>query len=149
MAKRPALATLECVEVASFVGSTSLSADCRYNLLMNHFKPGANFSFPKSNSTGRSFQYRWLTVSLACIQPAEEWQLLSSLSYLRLFWVPWLRSRCPCQLSFAFTKALELLRKHADKQYHKDAVLRSDQFLKVMTHQQHDVLSVVKVWVRY
>lgn len=51
-AKRPALATSECIEVASFVGTRFLSADCRYNVLINHFKPGANYSFPKSNSTG-------------------------------------------------------------------------------------------------
>ena len=41
----------------------------------------------------------------------------------------------------AFTKALELLRRHVDKQYHKDAVIRADEFVKVMTHQQSDIRS--------
>ena len=41
----------------------------------------------------------------------------------------------------AFTKALEVLYKHADKQHHKDAVLRFHDFLKVMTYQQTDVRS--------
>ena len=68
MAEHPALATSEYVKVANFVRSRSLSADFRYNLLKNHFKPGVNYSFPKSTSTRRSFQYWCLTVSLACIQ---------------------------------------------------------------------------------
>ena len=41
-AKRSASATSECVEVANFVQSRSLSADSQYNLLKNHFKPGVN-----------------------------------------------------------------------------------------------------------
>ena len=40
-----------------------------------------------------------------------------------------------------FGKALELLRKHADKGYHKDAVVKSDEFVRVMTHQQPDIRS--------
>ena len=55
-AKRQALSTSEYGEVASFVGSRFLSADCKYNLLVNHFKAGANYSFPKSTS-GRGFLY--------------------------------------------------------------------------------------------
>ena len=142
-AKRPALATSQCVEVANFVGSRSLSADSRYNLLKNHFKPGVNYSFPKSISTGRSFQYRWLTqfpwlvyskqvnggFCLPCV-------IFASSGY---------RGSGPGVLVSrpltAFTKALEVLNKHMGKQYHKDAVLRSDKFLKVMTHQQTDVRS--------
>ena len=58
-AKRQALSTSEYGEVASFVGSRFLSADCKYNLLVNHFKPEADYSFPNSTS-GRAFQYRWL-----------------------------------------------------------------------------------------
>ena len=37
-----------------------------------------------------------------------------------------------------FTKALKLLRKHVDKAYHKEAVVKADKFLKVMTNQQPD-----------
>ena len=36
-----------------------------------------------------------------------------------------------------------MLRKHEKKQHHKDAVLRFDDFLKVMTHQQPDVRSLL------
>ena len=40
-----------------------------------------------------------------------------------------------------FGKALELLLKHADKGYHRDAVVKSDEFARVMTHQQPDIRS--------
>ena len=39
----------------------------------------------------------------------------------------------------AFAKALELFRKHSDKGYHKEAVIGSEEFLKVMTNQQPDL----------
>ena len=38
-----------------------------------------------------------------------------------------------------FGKALESLHKHADKCHHKTAVIRSEEFLKTMTHQQPDI----------
>ena len=38
-----------------------------------------------------------------------------------------------------FGKALESLHKHADKGHHKTAVIRSEEFLKTMTHQQPDI----------
>ena len=141
IAKRPALATLECIEVASFVGSRSLSADCRYNLLMNHFKPGANYSFPKSNSTGRSFQYQWLTQFpwLAYSKQENGGFCIPCLIFASSGYCGSDPGVLVSRHLTAFTKALELLRKHADKLYHKDAVLRSDEFLKVMTHQQPDV----------
>ena len=39
----------------------------------------------------------------------------------------------------SFAKALELLRKHTAKDYHKTAVVRADEFLKVMSNQQPDI----------
>ncbi len=47
-AKRPALSsTSDADDVASFFESQNPTADQRYNLLINHFKPGADYSFPK------------------------------------------------------------------------------------------------------
>ena len=57
-AKEPAVSSSQCTDVAKFVGIRISSAD-RYQLLVSHFKPGANNSFPKS-SNGRTFQYKWL-----------------------------------------------------------------------------------------
>ena len=45
--------------IASFIESESLNSDKKYNLLVNHFKPGVNYSFPEG-SKGHSFQYQWL-----------------------------------------------------------------------------------------
>ena len=60
-AKRPATIRAGCIEVADFAWSSSrsLSADHKYDLLTNHFKPAASYSFPKTS--GRSFQYQWLS----------------------------------------------------------------------------------------
>ena len=40
-----------------------------------------------------------------------------------------------------FGKALELLRKHAEKDYHEEGVVRCEEFRKMMTHQQPDIIS--------
>ena len=139
-AKRQALSTSEYGEVASFVGSRFLSADCKYNLLVNHFKPGADYSFPKSTS-GCAFQYRWLVqfpwlayskqenggFCLPCV-------LFASSGYHGSD--PGVLVSRPLT---AFAKALELFCKHADKGYHKEAVIGSEEFLKVMTNQQPDI----------
>ena len=97
--------------------------------------------FPKSTSTGQSFQYRWLTqfpwlvyskqvnggFCLPCIIFASSGYRGSD---------PGILVSRPLT---SFTKVLEELHKHVSKQHHKHAVLRSDNFLKVMTHQQTDV----------
>ena len=129
-AKRQALSTSEYGDVASFVGSRFLSADCKYNLLVNHFKPGADYSFPKSTS-GRAFQYRWLIqfpwlayskkenggFCLPCVLFASSGYHGSDPGVL------------VSRLLTAFAKALELFRKHAHKGYHKVAVIGSEEFL--------------------
>ena len=59
-AKRQGLSSdRDCGDVASVIGNQIVNADHRYNLLVNHFKPGADYSFPKQ-ANGRSFQLRWL-----------------------------------------------------------------------------------------
>ena len=59
-AKRPTLSSIQdCGDMASFVGTRVTNADQRYNLLNNHFKPCADYSFPK-HTDGHSFQFQWL-----------------------------------------------------------------------------------------
>ena len=119
----------------------SLSADQKYDLLTKHFKPGANYSFPKSSITaGRSFQYRWITRFPWLVYSVKENGgfclpcVVFALGYHGLD--PGVLVSRPLT---AFTKALEVLRKHTEKQYHKDALIRSEEFLKVMTNQQPDI----------
>ena len=65
VAKRHALATSDCTEIASFVDCTHLSSESKYNLVSNHFKPSADFAFPKSTN-GRAFEHQWL-VQFPCL----------------------------------------------------------------------------------
>ena len=57
-AKQPVASLSQCTDLAKFIGTRISTAD-RYQLLFSHFKPGANFSFPRSSSWC-TFQYRWL-----------------------------------------------------------------------------------------
>ena len=41
----------------------------------------------------------------------------------------------------SFSKALEVLSKHAVKDYHKAALVRADEFMKVMSNEQPDICS--------
>ena len=43
----PAAKCSDCSEVAIFVRSSSTSAQKKYDLLVSHFKPAANYEFPK------------------------------------------------------------------------------------------------------
>ena len=140
-AKQPAASSSQCTDVAKFVGTRISSAD-RYQLLISHFKPGANYSFPKSSS-GHTFQYRWLVqypwlvysrlvnggFCLPCALFAQSGYHGSD---------PGILVSCPLTV---FTKALELFCKHADIGYHKEAVVRADEFVKVMSHKQPDIRS--------
>ena len=137
-AKRQALIpTPDCSEVASFVGINKLSPESRYNLLVGNFKPDSEYSFPK-NANGRMFQHRWLLTYpwLAYSKQEDGGFCLPCVAFSPSGY----RGTSPGVLVSRpltqFTKALELLRKHADKNYHKEAVVKRDEFLKVMTDQQ-------------
>ena len=59
MAKRSAI-TIDSSDISNVVGSSRVvSADSKYNMLVNHFKPKTDYSFLKSSS-GHSFQYKWI-----------------------------------------------------------------------------------------
>ena len=140
LAKRPAL--MDKTEIASFVGSKPISSDSKYQLLVNHFKPGPDYSFPKS-STGRSFQYQWL-VQFPWLTYSKQEKGGFCLPCVLFVSVGYHGSGPGVLVSrplTVFGKALELLRKHADKGYHRDAVVKSDEFVRVMTHQQPDIRS--------
>ena len=128
-----------CDDAAQFISTHSTSAE-RYYLLTNHFCPPPDYSFPKGEK-GRTFQHRWLQVfpwlvyskqvnggyCLPCI-------LFASTGYQGS--TPGVLVNRPLT---AFNKALELLRKHADKEHHKAAVVRADEFKKTMSNQQPSI----------
>ena len=111
-------------------------------MLTNHFKPGADYSLPE-HANGRSFQFRWLQWYPWLVYSKQENggfclpRVLFALSVYHGSDPGLLVSR-PLTM---FAKALELFRKHADKDHHKTAVIRSDEFLKTMTNQQPDIQS--------
>ena len=130
---------MNCRDVADYVGSTiSVSDSDKYQLRVNHFKPTSDFKFPKS-ANGRSFQFRWLHLypwlayskqknggfCIPCVLFATRASRHQS--------DPGVLVQRPLT---QFSKALELLRKHSTKEHHKIAVVRSDEFLQVMNHQQ-------------
>ena len=128
----------ECGDIASYIGkSQQLSDAVRYQLLVSHFRPNATFKFPR-NANGRSFQFRWLQqhpwlcyskqenggVCLPCV-------LFASGGYHGSD--PGILVRRPLT---SFAKALEAFRKHAATAHHKFAIVRADDFKKVMENQQ-------------
>jgi hypothetical protein len=138
--------TIDCTsDIAQVVAQSSsfLSDEIKYNMLVNNVRSEANnYIFPK-NSIGRSFQYQWLVEF-----PWLVYSKLENGGYCLpcvLFCTSGYHSSNPGVLVSrpltSFNKALELLRKHADKSYHKDAILRSSNFQQVMSHQQQDIQS--------
>ena len=49
-AKCPVVSVPDCGDVAGFVGTRILSAQCGYDLLVNYFKPGADYAFPRGTN---------------------------------------------------------------------------------------------------
>lgn len=126
-------------DIADFSEKSTDLEKCQ--MIQNAFSPNQIYKFPKDPTTGRSFQFQWLSK------------------------YPWLRyskrkngGYClPCVLfsrnrSFRsdpgvlvtsplikFKNALEILRKHTEKDYHKEAVASMDTFIKVTSGQQQCV----------
>lgn len=136
-----------CPEDVANAG-TNMSDAGKYQLLISHFKPGPDYRFPRGVH-GRSFQYRWLQVFpwLVYSKQANGGFCLPCV----LFATDGYNQSTPGVLVHrplvAFAKALELFRKHAEKDYHKAAVVRADDFIKVMKNQQpgiaHQIIEVV------
>jgi hypothetical protein len=129
--------------VAQFINthSNNTSAD-RYNLLTNHFRPTPDYHFPKG-AKGRSFQHRWLQVFPWLVYSKQEnggyclpCALFTPMGYQGSN--PGILVSRPL---VTFGKALEMLRKHADKEHHLAAMVRVDEFNKTMTNQQPSIQS--------
>ena len=136
--KRPLIdSTPECNDVAKFIGNSVHISDAdKYKLLTNPFEPGASYVFPKGSS-GRAFQFRWLQLYpwLAYSKEKNGGFCIPCVLFARTGYHgadPGVLVRSPL---VSFSKALELLSKHAAKAYHKTAMVRADSFLQVMRNQ--------------
>ena len=139
--KSLASGTSPSYDVANYVKAASYISDAeKYQAFVNHFKPDPNYVFPRGDHR-RTFQYRWLQLypwlayskqknggfCLPCI-------FFSTFGYHHSN--PGVLVQRPLT---SFAKALELLRKHAAKDYHKIAEVRADEFLKVMRNRQPNI----------
>ena len=123
-------------DVATYIGaSTNIANDGKYQLLVNHFKPGPDYKFPRGVH-GRTFQYRWLQHYPWLAYSKQKnggfcllYVLFATCGYHQS--TPGVLVQRPLT---SFAKALELFCKHADT-----AVVRADEFLKVMRNQQSDI----------
>ena len=117
--------------------SSSITDQDRYELIIHHFVPDPSYQFPK-HADGRSFQHQWL-MKYPCLKFSEQdngGYYLPCVLFGRsenLLPDPGVLVKSPLT---KFKNALELLNKHSDKSYHKTAVVKMDEFAKVMTGQQ-------------
>ena len=111
--------------------SGSYSSNSKYELLANHFKPNPDYTFPKS-STGRSFQYQWL-IQFPTVRRKEVF----------VFRVFFFASFGYHGSSPGVLVSHPLLHKHAEKGYHKEGVVRYEEFRKVMAHDDHQQPDII------
>ena len=139
-AKQPRMS--ESGDIADYLKKPSkdITDAIKYQLADDHFIPDPTHVFPRS-SNGRCFQHRWLHrypwlvysknenggFCLPCVLFSRGGNLRSD---------PGILVQRPLT---NFTKALELLDKHTAKSYHKTAVVRFDDFVKVMRGQQPNI----------
>ena len=138
--KRISVSTPHFDDVASFVGTRNISDEGKYNLLVNHFKPGADYTFPRCPN-GRAFQHKWLQNYPWLVYSKQEnggfclpCSLFAASAYHGSD--PGVLVNRPMT---KFKKALELIRNHADMGHHKEAVVRAEGFLNTMMHKQPDI----------
>ena len=125
----------DMADIGIFVkeGHVIVSDHERYQLMNSHFTPDASFKFPKSSS-GRSFQYRWLQRYpwLAYSKNEDGGFCLPCDQSTDLRTPPGILVNTPLT---NFRKALIYIH----KQYHKTAILKMNDFQKVMTNRQTSV----------
>ena len=125
--------------------SVDKTDDKKYQLIVDHFVPDATFKFPKDTNSGRSFQYnfRWLAkypwlrysekadggFCLACVLFFQSSNFCSE---------PGLLVYTPLT---DFKRALGKLDHHSDRVYHKAAIVKMDEFVKVMAGRQPNIQS--------
>lgn len=122
-------------DVAIYVATSTSISDEKYQLLVNGYKPAADYKFPKGIN-GHAFQHRWFQLYPWLSYIASRKTLVTV--FLVFFTTSGYRSdpgilvQCPLT---SFIKALELFRKHVVKDYHKTAMVRAE----VMENQQPNI----------
>jgi hypothetical protein len=136
-AKRLQTVSNEC-DIANVVNSpSSLTAGSKYDIILNHFNPNANYNFSKGNGN-RSIQFQWLQQFPWLVYSKQEngGFCLPCI----LFCTTGYRGSDPGvlvgRLLTSFCKALEVLWKHINLAHHKESVVKFEEFQKVMSQKQ-------------
>lgn len=130
-------------DVGVFLDShcSPVSENDKYRLIEEHFIPGPLYKFPRA-SNGRSFQQSWLSMYqwLRYSQKDDGGYCLPC----ALFFSPTVTFRSVPGVLVTkpltnFQKALEILSKHHNKQFHRSSVVQMEEFLKVMKKEQPSI----------
>ena len=127
---------IDSCDIGSYMKVRNISDSVKFRLLKNHFKPGPTYCFPRF-ATGRRFQHKWL-------HQFTPWLVYSEVAK---------GGFClPCALFASsikgvdpgvlvtrplinLTKALEILGKHKEKQYHLTAITKCVEFQLGLLHE--------------
>ena len=131
---------IDTSDVASCMSGGDITDSDKYDLLTNHFGPGIDYKFPKI-ANGRSFQLQWLRLYpwLVYSQQVNGGFCLPCVLFARCGYrgsEPGILVQRPLT---HFGKALEIMHKHSEKEYHKLAVVRSDEFVSVTSGRQSSI----------
>lgn len=127
-------------DIAEFCKRESVADHEKYQFIIHHFSPDVKYKFPKSSTTGSSFQHQWL-VRYPWLKYSEQedggYCLPCVMFYSKNF-----RAQAGVLVSYALTHfkhAIDSLKKHEQKDYHKEAVVKMESFMKVMSGQQDSI----------
>ena len=112
-----------------------------YQFINNHFSPDVKYKFLKRSTTGRSFQHQWL-VSNPWLKYSKQDDGGYCLPCVMFYTSKNFRAQAGVLASNALTNfkhAINSLKKHEQKDYHKEAVVKMDAFVKVMRGHQDSI----------
>lgn len=129
------------MDIADFRKRESVADHEKYQFINHHFCPDVKYKFPKSSTTGRSFQHQWL-VRYPWLKYSEQEDGGYCLPCVMFYMSKNFRAQAGVLVSYALTNfkhAIDSFKKHEQKDYHKEAVVKMESFVKVMSGQQDSI----------
>ena len=127
-------------DIAEFRKRESVADHEKYQFINHHFSPDVKYKFPKSSTTGRSFQYQWL-VRYTWLKYSEQEDGGYCLPCVMFYASKNFHTQAGVLVSYVFTNfkhAIETFKKHEQKDYH-EAVVKMESVMKVMSGQQDSI----------
>ena len=128
-------------DIAEFRKRVSVADHEKYQFINHHFSPDMKYKFPKHSTTGRSFQHQWL-VRYPWLKYSEQEDGGYCLPCVMFYMSKNFCAQAGVLVSYALTNfkhAIDNLKKHEQKDYHKEAVVKMESFVKVMSGQQDSI----------